>query len=83
MSSFADGDLDGVADHGDLDLAAPELVAGPIGGGGEAHVAGAVDLAGDRRRRGGRPGRRRRLAACGPCPAVCLSTGCGGGRGWR
>ena len=33
---LADGDLDGVADDGDLDLAAAELVADPVAGAGEA-----------------------------------------------
>src|SRR5262249_14756778 len=55
----ADGDLDRVADDGDLYLAAPVLVADAVAGGGEAHVAGGVDLAGDRRRRGRRPRRTR------------------------
>ena len=64
---FTDGDLDGVADDGDLDLAAPELVADPVAGAGEADVAGRVDLAGHRRRRRRRP----RLA------------GSAGGRLWR
>jgi hypothetical protein len=37
-----------------LDLASTELVADAVAGAGEAHVAGGVDLARDRRRRGGR-----------------------------
>ena len=36
---LADGDLDGVADDGDLDLPAPVLVADPVVGAGEADVA--------------------------------------------
>ena len=58
----ADADLDGVADDGDLDLAAPVLGADPVAGAGEAHVARRVDLAGHRRR-GRCLGRRRQPAA--------------------
>jgi hypothetical protein len=47
---FADGDLHDLADDGDLDLAAPVLVAYPVVGAGEADVARRVDFAGDRRR---------------------------------
>lgn len=43
---FADGDLDGVTDDRDLHLAAPVLAADAVAGGGEAHVARRVDLAG-------------------------------------
>jgi hypothetical protein len=47
---FPDADLDGVGDDGDLDLAAPVGATDPVVGAGEGHVAGRVDLAGDRRR---------------------------------
>lgn len=71
---FAYGDLDGVTDHGDLDLAAAKPRPDPVAAAGEAHVAESIDLAvtdaavtevGD----GG--GRRPRAR-----PAVCLSRGC-------
>ena len=47
---FTDGDLEVVTDHGELDLAAPVLVADPIVRPREAHVARRVDLARDRDR---------------------------------
>ena len=53
-----------LADDGDLDLAAPELVADPVVGAGEAHVAGRVDLAGHRRRRSRGPRRGRAGSVC-------------------
>jgi hypothetical protein len=46
----SDRDLDRLADHRDLDLAAPELGSDPIAGSGEADTAAGVDLAGDRGR---------------------------------
>jgi hypothetical protein len=45
---FTDGDLEVIADDGDLDLAASELVANAVVGAGEADVAQRVDLSGDR-----------------------------------
>lgn len=53
-----DGDLDGVADDGDLDLSAAVLGADAIAGGCEADAPRRVDLAGDRGSRGGGSGAR-------------------------
>ena len=70
---IAEADLDGVADDGDLDLAAPILGADPVVGAGEAHVARRVDLVGHRRR-GHRPRCGRQPATPG-LPARCDALG--------
>ena len=78
--SSVDVDLDGVADDGHLDLAAPVGVADPVAGPGEADVAGRVDLAGHRCRR-----RRRRWWRQVAALAIAAALGArvAGGRGWR
>ena len=48
---LTDGDLELIPDDGDLDLAATELVPGPIAGTGEGDVARRIDLAGHRHHR--------------------------------